>query len=171
MQVYGLTKPHAGHILSMAAIGMILGSPLLSWLSNQAFKARKPVLITGSIFMVGVTGILYLFTSSIPLPFYYPICLIVGIFSGAMVTIGFTTNKELFPVSIAGTATGLVNFFPFAGGAVFQVILGIVLEKQGLNVQGGFVLAGFRYGLLVLFVCGVLALFSSLFLKETLAES
>ncbi len=170
MQVYGLTKPHAGHILSLAAVGMILGSPLLSWLSNQVFRARKPVLVIGSVFMVAVTGVLYLFTSRIPLPFYYLICLIVGIFSGAMVTIGFTTNKELFPVSIAGTATGLVNFFPFAGGAVFQVVLGIVLEQQGLNAQGGFQLAGFRYGLLVLFLCGVVALLASFFLKETLAE-
>jgi len=171
MQVYGLTKPHAGHILSMAAFGMIVGSPLLSWLSNRVFRARKPVLIMGSCFMVAVTGVLFLFTSRIPLPFYYPICLIVGIFSGAMVTIGFTTNKELFPVSIAGTATGLVNFFPFAGGAVFQVVLGVVLEKQGLNAQGGFLLAGFQQGLLVLFLCGAVALVASLFLKETLVEA
>jgi len=170
MQVYGLTKPQAGHILSLAAVGMILGSPFLSWLSNRVFRARKPVLIMGSIFMVAVTGVLYLFTSRIPLPAYYPICLIVGIFSGAMVTIGFTTNKELFPVSIAGTATGLVNFFPFAGGAVFQVVLGVVLEKQGLNAQGGWLLAGFQQGLLVLFLCAGAALVSSLFLKETLTE-
>jgi sugar phosphate permease len=170
MQVYGLTKPHAGHILSLAAVGMILGSPFLSWLSNRVFRARKPVLIMGSVFMVAVTGVLYLFTSRIPLPFYYPICLVVGIFSGAMVTIGFTTNKELFPVSIAGTATGLVNFFPFAGGAVFQVVLGVVLERQGLNVQGEWLLAGFQQGLLVLFLCAAVALVSSLFLKETLAE-
>lgn len=170
MQVYGLTKPQAGHILSLAAVGMILGSPFLSWLSNRVFRARKPVLIMGSVFMVAVTAVLYLFTSRIPMPFYYPICLVVGIFSGAMVTIGFTTNKELFPVSIAGTATGLVNFFPFAGGAVFQVVLGVVLERQGLNVQGGWLLAGFQQGLLVLFLCAAVALVSSLFLKETLAE-
>ena len=170
MQIYGLTKPQAGHILSMAAIGMIAGSPLLSWLSNQVFKARKPVLIMGGFFMVIVTGILYLFAKEIPLPFYYGICLIVGIFSGAMVTIGFITNKELFPVSIAGTATGLVNFFPFAGGAVFQVVLGIVLDSQGVGAGGEFLLEGFKYGLLVLFLCGLIALVSSFFLKETMAR-
>jgi sugar phosphate permease len=171
MQVYGLTKAQAGHVLSLAAVGMILGSPLLSWLSNQVFRGRKPVLIMGSIFMVTVTGLLYLFTDRIPVPLYYPICLIVGIFSGAIVTIGFTTNKELFPVSIAGTATGLVNFFPFAGGAVFQVVLGVVLDRQGLTAEGGFVLKGFQHGLMVLFFCGAAALISCLFIKETLADS
>ena len=47
----------------------------------------------------------------------YLICLGLGMFASAIVVIGFTTAKELFPVQIAGTATGLVNLFPFAGGA------------------------------------------------------
>ena len=171
MQIYGLTKANAGHILSMAAIGMIVGSPFLSFLSNHAFKARKPVLIIASVFMFIITGTLYFFTQDMPFALFYIICLGIGIFSGAAVTIGFTTNKELFPVSIAGTATGLVNFFPFLGGAVFQVILGAVLDSQGLTASGGFALQGFRYSLLVLFFCGLVALISSFFLKETMKAS
>ncbi|UCG09209.1 MAG: MFS transporter [Desulfobacterales bacterium] len=171
MQIYGLTKAKAGHILSLAAIGMIVGSPFLSFLSNQVFRARKPVVIMASIFMGIITGMLYFFTQGIPTFLLYLICLGIGMFSGAVVTIGFTTNKELFPVSIAGTATGLVNFFPFLGGAVFQVILGAVLDSQGLTVSGGFTQQGFRYCLLVLFCCGLLALISSFFLKETMKPS
>lgn len=168
MQIYGLSKAEAGHILSMAAIGLIVGSPLLSFLSNNLFKARKPVLIIASVCMLVITGNLYYLTRDIPIALLYLICLGIGIFSGAVVTVGFTTNKELFPVSIAGTATGLVNFFPFAGGAVFQVILGAVLDSQGLTASGGFALQGFRYALLVLFFCGWAALVSSFFLKETM---
>jgi sugar phosphate permease len=168
MQIYGLSKPQAGHILSMAAIGMIVGSPLLSYLSNNQFKARKPVLILTSILICMITGTLYFFIHSIPVVLLYFICLGIGIFAGAAVTIGFTTNKELFPVSIAGTATGLVNFFPFLGGAVFQVILGAVLDSQGLTASGSFAFSGFRYCFLVLFACGLVALISSFFLKETM---
>ncbi len=168
MQIYGLTKAEAGHILSMAAIGMILGSPCLSFFSNNLFKARKPVLIIASICMCIITGLLYLFITSIPIFGLYLICLAIGLFSGAIVTIGFTTNKELFPVAIAGTATGLINFSPFLGGAVFQIILGAVLDSQGLTAAGGFALQGFRYSFSVLFLCGVVALISSFFIKETL---
>jgi sugar phosphate permease len=168
MQVYALGKAKAGHILSMAAIGMIAGSPILSFLSNNLFKARKPILILSSIFMLIITSILYFFTQVIPILLLYLICLGIGTFSGAVVAIGFTANKELFPVSIAGTATGLVNFFPFLGGAIFQVILGAVLDSQGLTTTGGFSLQGFRYSFLVLFLCGSAALISSLFLKETM---
>jgi sugar phosphate permease len=170
MQIYALTKAKTGHILSMAAIGMIVGSPLLSYLSNHLFKARKPVLILASVLMLIITGVLYFFTQGIPIFLLYLICLGIGTFSGAAVTIGFITNKELFPVSIAGTATGLVNFFPFLGGAVFQVILGAVLDSQGISPSGGFALQGFRYSLLVLFCCGLVAQISSFFLKETMKE-
>ena len=168
MQIYGLAKTQAGHILSMAAIGMIIGSPLLSYLSNNLFKARKPALIISSVIMLIISALLYFFTQNIPIALFYIICLGIGLFAGAAVTVGFTTNKELFPVSIAGTATGLVNFFPFAGGAVFQIILGAVLDSQGLTASGGFALQGFRYALLVLFFCGLVACISSFLLKETM---
>ncbi len=168
MQIYDLSKAKAGHILSMAAIGMIVGSPILSYLSNNIIRARKPVLILSSIFMLIITGMLYIFTQGIPVLLLYLICLGIGTFSGAVVTIGFTTNKELFPVSIAGTATGLVNFFPFLGGAIFQVILGAVVDSQGFTTSGGFSLQGFRYSFLVLFLCGLVACISSFLLKETM---
>ena len=168
MQIYGLSKAQAGHILSMAAFGMIAGSPLLSYLSNNLFKARKPVLILTSVLTCITTGTLYFFIQSIPVFLLYLICLGIGIFVGAAAAIGFITNKELFPVAIAGTATGLVNFFPFLGGAVFQVILGTVLDSQGLTASGGFTLAGFRSCFLVLFWCGMVALISSFFLNETM---
>ena len=171
MQVYGLSKAKAGYILSMAAFGMIVGSPMLSYLSNNLFKARKPVLIMTSVVMSIITGLLYFFLQNILIVFLYLICLAIGLFSGAAVTIGFTTNKELFPVSIAGTATGLVNFFPFFGGAVFQVILGTVLDSQGLTSSGGFAVAGFKLSFLVLFACSVLAFVSSSFLKETMKST
>ena len=171
MQVYGLSNVKAGHILSMAAVGMIAGSPLLSFVSNYFFKARKPVLILSSVFMSTATAVLFFFPRGIAPPFLYLICFTIGMFSGASVTIGFTANKELFPVPIAGTASGLVNFFPFLGGALFQIILGAVLDSQGLTATGGFSLRGFRYALLVLFICGLAALVSSLFIKETMTPS
>jgi sugar phosphate permease len=116
-----------------------------------------------------ISGILAFFTTKIPLPAHYLICLGLGIFGSAVVVIGFTTNKELFPVQMAGTATGLVNLFPFAGGAVFQPILGYVLEAQG-RVNDAFTIQGYQYAFMVLFACGTIALVASFFFKETLGR-
>jgi sugar phosphate permease len=69
---------------------------------------------------------------------------------------------------MAGTATGLINIFPFLGGAIFQVVLGAVLDSQGITPSGGFTLQGFRYAFLVLFLCGLIACISSFLIQETL---
>lgn len=169
MQVYGLSKAEAGQILSMLAVGMIVGSPFLSFLSNRIFRGRKPVLILSSFVVVCITALLAFHTKGLSLPALYLLCLGLGVFSSAIVVIGFTTTKELFPVQIAGTSTGLVNLFPFAGGALFQPLLGYLLERPG-KVADTFTLTGYKQAFLALFLCGVFAFFACLFLKETLVK-
>ena len=170
MQVYGLSKAKAGQILSMIAIGMIVGSPLLSFLSNRVFQGRKPVLVLSSFVVLCLTALLAFYTDGIPLLGLYLISLGLGIFASAVVVIGFTTTKELFPVQMAGTSTGLVNLFPFAGGAVFQPVLGYLLERHG-RIEGAFTLAGYEEAFLALFVCGIIAFLATLFLQETLTKA
>jgi sugar phosphate permease len=167
MQVYGLSKAKAGHVLSMIAVGMIVGSPLLSFLSNRVFQARKPMLVLSSLAVLCLTALLAFYTDKVPLAGLYFITLGLGIFASAIVVIGFTTTKELFPVQMAGTSTGLVNLFPFAGGAVFQPILGYLLERHG-KVEGVFTLAGYKEAFFCLFLCALIAFLATLFLKETL---
>ena len=169
IQVYAMSKAQAGAILSMLAVGMIIGSPLQSYLSNRVFKGRKPVIVISSCLVLFLTAALAFRTAALPVPALYVLCLGLGIFSSAVVVIGFTAAKELFPVRMAGTATGLINLFPFAGGAVFQPILGWVLERHG-RVGDSFTLAGYRQAMLLLFICAVIAAIGGLFMKETLEK-
>ena len=167
IQVYDMSKAQAGGILSMLAVGMIVGSPLQSFFSNRVFKGRKPAIVISSCIVLLLTAALAFRTEGIPQVGHYLICFGLGVFSSAVVVIGFTTTKELFPVRMAGTATGLVNLFPFAGGAVFQPLLGWVLESHG-RIGESFTLAGYRQAMLILFACAVIAAVSALFMKETM---
>lgn len=167
MHIYKMSRAQAGQVLSMMAIGMIIGSPLLSYLSASVFRARKPVIILCSIIVLGITALLAFFTDQIPVLGLYLICLGFGIFASAIVVIGFTMNKELFPIQMAGTATGLVNIFPFAGGAVFQPVLGYLLERQG-RVGEVFTVHGYQQAFIALFGCAVILVITSFFLKETM---
>jgi sugar phosphate permease len=169
MHVYWLSKTQAGNILLMMAVGMIVGSPMMSFLSNRVFKGRKPVLIFSGIISIIVTVFLAFFTAGLPIWTLYILVLAMGIFTNAIVTIGFTTTKELFPVQIAGTSTGLVNLFPFLGGAILQPIMGLLLERAG-RVEGAFTVTGYQHAFLALFVCAVIAFVATLFLKETLSK-
>jgi sugar phosphate permease len=168
--VYGLEKAQAARILSMMAIGMIFGSPCLSYISNNVFRGRKPVLILCSLVTLVLAGLLAFYTATIPLVGLYLLCLGLGIFSSAVVVIAFTVNKELFPVQMAGTATGIVNLFPFAGGAIFQPILGSVLEHFGREGDK-FTLMGYQRAFLILFICAAIAAVSSFLVKETMEKT
>ncbi len=168
-QVYGLSRGEAGRVLSLLAVGMIVGSPLLGHASSRWLGGRKPVLVGCSAVTVGLTAALALATDRLSLGALYGICFGLGMFTSAVVTVGFTAAKELFPVRMAGTATGLVNLFPFAGGAVAQPLLGWALESHG-RVGGAFTVAGYRTAFLLLLGSAAAALAASLAVKETLGR-
>ena len=152
----------------MSAIGMVVGSPLLSFFSNHVFRGRKPLLVIASFITLIITAILALATEKLSIPIFYLLCFFIGVFTNAIVVIGFTATKELFPVRIAGTSTGLVNLFPFLGGAFLQPFMGYLLEKSGKNGQA-FTVSGYRLAFTAMFICGVIAFIASLFIKETLS--
>lgn len=167
-QVYSLDSASSGRILSMLSIGMIVGSPVVSWLSTSVLHGRKPMLVLASVATLGLTALLAFRTAAIPAWGLYAICFGLGVFSSAIVVVGFTANKELFPVGMAGTATGVVNLFPFAGGAVFQPVLGAVLERYGTTSDGAFTPAGYHAAMLTLFGCAVIAMIAAIVAKETM---
>ena len=95
---------------------------------------------------------------------------IFSISASAIVVIGFTTIKELFPVEIAGTSVGTVNLFPFLGGAVFMPVLGLILDAYPKSDAGGYSPEGYNMLLLVLLIASVVSLVCTFFVKETFPE-
>lgn len=170
MQVYGLTKTEAGNILSMLAVGMIIGSPAHGYISNKIVGARKPVILFSSIMTLMVTAFLSFDTGGLPIPVLYLLSLGLGIFANAIVVVGFTATKELFPVQIAGTSTGLVNLFPFLGGALAQPFLGYLLERRGRMAES-FTVEGYQDAFFALFVFALIALAAALFIEETMKRN
>jgi MFS family permease len=169
MHVYGMSRENAGQILTLMAVGLVVGSPLLSFFSDRVLKRRKPVIVLSSFVLLGITGLLAFRTDQIPTTGIVPLFFLMSVCSSAIVVIGFAMNKELFPNAITGTATGLVNLFPFAGGALFQPVLGQILESHGRHGDA-FTVTGYQAAFQVLFIAAILALLASLFTKETLVS-
>ena len=167
MHVYGMTRAEAGHILNMIAVGMIIGSPLVSLLSDRVFHSRKKVLTLASAVLFLVLLGLNIFPQDLSRFWLYVAFLIFSMSSAAIVVIGFTTTKELFPVEIAGTSVGTVNLFPFLGGAIFQPIVGRLLDAYPKAVAGAYSLDGYRAMLLVLLGASIIVVASTFFMKET----
>jgi len=165
--VHNLDRVGAGQILSMLAVGLIAGGPMQTWLSNRVCKGRKPVLIISSLVTSGLAGLLVFATADLSLNGLSLICFLMGMFTSASVVIGFSATKELFPVQIAGTSIGLINLFPFAGGAVFQPVLGWILQGHEVS-ENVYSVAGYQSAFIVLLCCGLTALCFAGIMKETM---
>jgi sugar phosphate permease len=167
MQVYGMSKPEAGAVLSALAFGLVIGSPVMSWLSDRVLRSRK------KLFVACQFTILCLF---IPMAFYtgdfhkamlFVWCFVYSFLLSGTIVIGYATIKDLFPMEIAGTATGLVNIFPFAGAALGQPLMGWYLDSLG-GTGGQYSVDAYStaFKFCLVFIFG--AMVSGLFVKETL---
>ena len=165
MQVYGLSKSAAGAVLSTFALAMIFGSPLLGWLSNRF--GRKPVLIGCSVILIGVTGTMSWFVDTLSLSALYLLFFCFFITGGAIGPIVAAVSKELFPISISGTAVGAVNLFPFAGAAFFQILIGAVLTGH-VQGQEHYAIIGYQTMFLICLAGAVLSLAAALLMQETM---
>ena len=166
MDCYGMSKTQAGGVLSMIAVAMIVCSPLLSYLSDRVVHSRKKLLVVAAG-LVSILGALLVWaTNDMPIWFLYIFFFLLSLSSSAIVVIGFTATKELFPVSIAGTSVGLVNFFPFLGGAVMQPVLGYLLDR--MHPAGSpYPPEVYSKAFIALFVSGLIAFVSAWLCEET----
>ena len=167
MHVYGLDKLQAGGVLSMLAVSMIMGSPLLSFLSDRMLRSRKKLLVISALAVVVLSVPLAFFPAGFNVPGLYVWSFLFGLFGSAIVVIGFTTAKELFPVEIAGTAVGLINIAPFLGGAIMQPVLGMILEAQD-KTPAGYSAQSYGNAFLIYFFLALFALVAAFFIKETM---
>jgi sugar phosphate permease len=167
MHVYGMSKTQAGAVLSMIAWGMIVGSPFLGVLSQRVLRSRKRTFILATAVLVGLLGFVNVFPEGLSHSVLFVWFFLFSVCSSAIVIMGFTSTKELFPVEIAGTSVGTVNLFPFLGGAVFMPLLGRVLDGYRLASTEAYGIAGYRVVLAILLAASVLALGCTFLMKET----
>ncbi len=153
IDTFNLSKTDAGKIISMIAIGFIFGGPFMGFLSDKVFKSRKWVIIAGlSIFMM----ILILMTktdNNTSIKMLYLLFFIYGFFGSAGI-IGYSHAKERFPLSQAGTVMSWINFFAIFGAAIFQHIMGTILDIYG-KTAGKYPLEAYRTTFLIC-IAGIL---------------
>jgi sugar phosphate permease len=166
MHVYGMTKAQAGATLSTIAWAMIVGSPLLGLLSQKVLRSRKKTFILCTSLLVALLLFLYTFPAGLPRIVLAIWFFLFSVASSAIVVMAFTTTKELFPVEMAGTAVGMVNFFPFFGGAVFMPLLGHVLDGYP-KTAAGYPVDAYHMVLAILLLASLVSLACTFMMKET----
>ncbi len=146
VQVHGYARPEAAASASLVFIGWGVSGPVYGWLSGR-FGRRKPLLYAGIALSVGgLAGLMLL-----PAPTATPAAIagflvMLGIGGSAMV-LAFPLVREANRPSDAGSALGFVNMCVVASGAVFQPLIGYLLDRgwDGESVAGARVYSAATY--------------------------
>jgi sugar phosphate permease len=171
--VYHFLPENASAMVSIAWVGVAVGSPFLGWWSDRLSSRKTPLLVGFGLGLLG-TGLL----------FYIPhlstgviaACLfLLGVSSGTQ-AVAFGLVKDINPASTMGTATGFNNMAVIIGAAIFQPLVGHLLQVhwQGVMRHGVPVYSANNYyhALLILpltYVLGLVAV--AFFIKETHCQS
>lgn len=170
--VYGLTSAQAVNIANFMFYGWILSGPIIGVFSDKIRRRKLPLTTTGLIAAILLCLIFYIPDFSIST--LYVICFMIGFCCGGH-PLTFALSKESNPIAISGTSVAITNMLIMAGGAIFQPLVGKLLDlhaEGAVNAQGLpiYNASDYLFALSVIPIGVAIGIFLSLFLKETYCE-
>lgn len=168
-QVYEMTKVQAGNLLMWISIGYIVGGPGVGLLSDRYGLSLRSLFIC--------TSLLYL-VSWIPLAFMVGtatrtlLCmaaLLMGITGSASGVIAYALCARHSGAGREGGGLGIVNGCSLLGGAVFQPLMGFMIDK--FTTAGLTAAAAYTRTFQAVFVVVIGMVLISLFISEPAVES
>lgn len=171
--VYELTPTQAVDISSLTFFGWIIGGPLIGAFSDKIKRRRMPLICTGAIAAVLLCVVFYV--PNISLYWLHITFLMIGFCCGAH-PLCFALGKENNSIQMSGTAVAVTNMLIMLGGAIFQPVVGKLLDLHTISPLGAnglptYVASDYTFALSVVPIGVALGIFLSFFLKETHCQS
>jgi len=137
VQQYGMERFEASSNLLIIAVGLLIGCPLIGYISDRIGKRKLPLLI--SLFMYTLCWVAMLvWPGGKPALWALPFLLFaMGLFASGFILV-WACAKETNPIELSGCSIGLANMGGFFGAAIVQPLFGWALDKkwQGLFEDG-----------------------------------
>lgn len=166
--VYGLPRTSAATLTSLLFVGWGAGAPLFGWLSDRLGRRKAPIVAGLALETLALAAIVWI--GELPLAGLAALCLLVGFFGSAQIAC-FALVRENHPAALSGTAIGIVNGMVTGAGALFQPLVGVLLDLAwtGQTAFGARVYepAAYRLALTSLIVCCLGGLLCLLAVRET----
>ena len=167
-RIYSIHTDVAASAVGMIFLGFGVGSPIAGWLSDK-IQRRKPIIITsvlGSLILM--SAILYL--PGLPVALIFVLMFFYGFFNVGVAT-SYAVACEITPIEIGGTSMSFANMASVIIGALFQPVIGWLLDLRWDHVMVHGVrfynAADFHFAMLTLPLCFIISLIAALFLKES----
>jgi sugar phosphate permease len=136
-QVYGFDRVRAANTIALVAVGMMVGAPLVGWLSDRWLERRR-------LPFVGFLGVYAACWLPLALPglrpaptMLGPLFFLMGL-SGSCLVLVWACAREVNDPGRVGIVMGFCNAPIFLGFALLQWLMGVILDVrwQGLVAAG-----------------------------------
>ncbi len=168
VNAYGIDTRTAALGIGLIFIGWGIGGPLIGWFSDRILR-RKPIMYASALIGCLIMGTI-LYIPNLPIPLLFALLFGYGV-SNTGVATAYAVSAEINPRPIAGTSMAFANMASVIIGAIFQPIIGWLLDKHaGVTAQvvhPVYQADDFRYALVLLPVCMLLGVFFAKLVKET----
>ena len=164
----GLDRTAAAGVTSMVFIGWGVGAPVIGWLSDRIGR-RKPPFVAGLVLTaVAMAGLAW--APGLPLWAVSVLCFLCG-YGGSAQIVGFAAVRELNPPAAGGAALGIVNGVVTGAGALYQPLLGGLLDLAWTGEMAGgvrvYTVAAYSTAFSVLVAGAVMGIACILLMRET----
>ncbi|HZS82906.1 MAG TPA: MFS transporter [Stellaceae bacterium] len=122
---YGLGRAEAAGMASLFSVGWCAGAPTIGWYATRLRSRRALLALACGALALELTATIYVAT--LPLAAMSVLALGIG-FAGSAMTVTFAGARECNEAGRSGAALGFVNTFVMAGGALFQPLIGLLLD-------------------------------------------
>jgi len=123
---YGIDRQTAGIIASLMFLGLGCGAPFTGWLSDRLGR-RKPLVMVGLAVTV-LTMLAVLYVPGLPVWAIAGLIFLCGV-ANATFVLCFAGSRDHNPGWASGVAVALVNALVIGTGALFQPLLGAILDS------------------------------------------
>ena len=165
---YGLPRTLAATLTSMLFVGWGVGAPFFGWLSDRIGRRRPPMLAGLVLETAALVTLIYV--PDLPTLMLGSLCFLIG-FCGSSQIVCFALVKEIHPAGLSGTGIGFVNTMVTGAGALFQPLVGLLLDLAwaGETSQGARIYdtGTYRLALASLVACCVGGFLCLLAVRET----
>ncbi len=132
MDVFGYEKLQASNLIMFIAWGVILGGPVLGYLTDKSLAgAKRPLLSIMIAVQVFNWSCLVFLGPSLGWLFLQVIFFLMGMTLSGTLSLIWSIVREESPPERLGMTMGFLNPAPFLGVAVFQPLTGYLMDRVG----------------------------------------
>ena len=168
MERYSIERPEAALYSSFIFLGWALGSPFGGWLADALQRRKGPLVSAAGINLIALA--LLFFGPDVPALLAAGLIFVAGAAGGVMVNC-YAYAREITPRRVDGAVTGFINTFSVGSGALFQPIIGLLLDIAVAPAPGNgpahYLVSDFTYAFTSLFTAATIALCCTLCMRET----